>query len=184
MPEERLPDVAAAPHRHRVHFSSQSDEWATPAWLFDALDREFGFTLDPCSTRTNAKCPRHFTRAEDGLIQSWANEVVWMNPPYGRAIEAWMAKAFHSSEHERATVVCLVPSRTDTQWWHQFVMPHEIRFLRGRLRFGDAPFPAPFPSAIVVMRPPSHRLAAVDIRAKPNGRKQRRFAPAASDSST
>ena len=145
-----------------VHFSSKTDEWATPQWLFDALDREFGFTLDSCSTHQNAKCARHFTRAEDGLTQSWANEVVWMNPPYGQGIGAWIAKAFDAAQHEQATVVCLVPARTDTRWWHRYVMKHEIRLLRGRLRFGEATASAPFPSAIVVMRPRCFRLVGFE----------------------
>ncbi|MGE3310918.1 MAG: DNA N-6-adenine-methyltransferase [Limisphaerales bacterium] len=154
-------DVAGQ-SRSSVHFSSKTDEWPTPQWLFDALDREFGFTLDPCSTDANAKCPRHFTRAEDGLRQSWAGETVFMNPPYGEQIGRWMAKAHHAAVEERATVVCLVPARTDTKWWHAFAMKHEIRLLRGRLRFGEASASAPFPSAVVVMRPSSFRLRAFD----------------------
>lgn len=123
------------------------------SWLFEALDREFGFTLDPCSTHENAKCTRSFTRREDGLLQSWANEVVWMNPPYGAAIGAWISRAHDAAEHEGATVVALVPARTDTRWWHRYVMRHETRFLRGRLRFGGVEASAPFPSAIVILRP-------------------------------
>lgn len=154
-------DPASTRSLSRVHFSSGTDEWPTPQWLFAALDREFAFSLDPCSTHENAKCARHFTRSEDGLRQSWAGEVVWMNPPYGRAIASWMAKAYSSARDEQATVVCLVPARTDTRWWHQFVMRHEIRFLRGRLQFGEARAPAPFPSALVVMRPAGFRLESM-----------------------
>lgn len=135
-----------------VHFSSCTDEWPTPDWLFQLLDREFRFTLDPCSTPANARCTRHFTRAEDGLAQSWAGETVFMNPPYGREIRHWMRKAFESAR-AGATVVCLVPARTDTAWWHAHVIHGEIRFLRGRLKFGQAKQGAPFPSAIVVFRP-------------------------------
>jgi site-specific DNA-methyltransferase (adenine-specific) len=145
-----------------IHFSSKTDEWPTPQWLFDALDREFGFSLDPCSTDANAKCRKHFTRAEDGLRQSWVGETVFMNPPYGEQIGRWMAKAHHAATEEHATVVCLVPARTDTKWWHAFAMKHEIRLLRGRLRFGEASASAPFPSAIVVMRPGTFRLRAYD----------------------
>ena len=148
--------------RMLVHYSSKSDEWPTPQWLFDALDREFGFTLDPCSTDSNAKCPKHYTRAENGLRRSWADETVWMNPPYGREIGDWMAKAYNAARAERATVVCLVPARTDTKWWHDFAMKHEIRLLRGRLHFGGATASAPFPSAIVVMRPGAFRLKSMD----------------------
>ncbi|MGE3310477.1 MAG: DNA N-6-adenine-methyltransferase, partial [Limisphaerales bacterium] len=108
------------------------------------------------------KCTRHFTREEDGLTQSWDNEVVWMNPPYGQGIGAWIAKAYDAAQHEQATVVCLIPARTDTRWWHRYVMKHEIRLLRGRLRFGEATASAPFPSAIVVMRPRSFRLIGLE----------------------
>ena len=143
-----------------VHFSSETPEWPTPQWLFDALDREFGFTLDPCSTHDNAKCAKHFTREDDGLRHSWQDEIVFMNPPYGHEIGSWMAKAHEAASHERATVVCLVPARTDTAWWHNYAMKHEIRFLRGRLKFGDGENSAPFPSALVVMRPASFSFSA------------------------
>lgn len=145
-----------------VHFSSETDDWPTPQWLFDALHAEFGFTLDPCSSHANAKCPKHFTMAENGLLQSWAGEVVFMNPPYGQAIGDWMRKAHGAAMHEGATVVCLVPSRTDTAWWHDYAMKHEVRLLRGRLKFGDATTSAPFPSAVVVMRPQSFRLTSME----------------------
>ena len=138
-----------------AQFSSASCEWATPQWLFDALDREFGFTLDPCATPENAKCGKYFTVTNDGLKQSWAEEVVFMNPPYGTVIGVWMRKAWEASR-EGATVVCLVPARTDTEWWHRFAMRGEVRLLRGRLKFGDSKNSAPFPSAIVVFRPGSN----------------------------
>ena len=137
---------------NQVHFSSASCEWATPQWLFDALNREFGFTLDPCATSENAKCGKYFTAAVDGLRQRWAGEVVFMNPPYGTVIGKWMRKAWESAQ-EGATVVCLVPARTDTEWWHGFAMRGEVRLLKGRLKFGGAKNSAPFPSAIVVLRP-------------------------------
>ena len=143
-----------------VHFSSATDEWATPQWLFDALHREFPFTVDPCATRENAKCPRFFTREEDGLMQYWGEEVVFMNPPYGLVISRWMWKALKASR-AGATVVCLVPARTDTAWWHDYAMKGEIRLLRGRLKFGGAKHGAPFPSAIVIFRPPGFVLKAV-----------------------
>jgi len=142
-----------SPGKMAVHFSSANCEWATPQWLFDALDREFGFTLDPCATAGNAKCKRFFSRADDGLRQSWAGEVVFMNPPYGREIAAWMRKAWESALHGGDTVVCLVPARTDTNWWHDYAMRGEVRLLRGRLKFGGAKYGAPFPSAVVVFRP-------------------------------
>lgn len=134
----------------QVHYSSNTIEWATPPDLFQRLDREFGFTLDPCSTADNAKCARHYTKAENGLLQDWSNDVVFMNPPYGRAIGAWIAKA-HEESKRGAIVVCLIPARTDTAYWHDHVMQaDEVRLLRGRLRFGGAKAAAPFPSAIVI----------------------------------
>lgn len=139
--------------RHAVHFSSQTDEWATPQDLFDELDREFGFDTDVCALPHNAKCERYFTPAIDGLRQTWSGRC-WMNPPYGRNIGLWVAKA-HASAIEGALVVCLLPARTDTAWWHECVTKSsEVRFLRGRVRFGAARHSAPFPSAIVVFRPP------------------------------
>ena len=147
----------------QVHFSSETCEWSTPQWLFDALDREFGFALDPCATAENAKCSKYFTAADDGLKQSWDYQVVFMNPPYGRVIGAWMRKAWESSLRG-ATVVCLVPARTDTEWWHSFAMRAEVRLLRGRLKFGESKSCAPFPSAIVVFRPGGHVLRSFRLR--------------------
>lgn len=134
-----------------VHFSSATEEWATPQALFDQLDREFHFTLDVCSTDQNAKCPRHFTKEDDGLSQNWGRSTVWMNPPYGRVIGSWMRKAWLSAK-AGATVVCLVPARTDTNWWHDYAMLGEIRLIKGRVKFGDAKTGAPFPSALIVFR--------------------------------
>jgi phage N-6-adenine-methyltransferase len=143
-------------------FSSLTDEWPTPAWLFAALSREFAFSLDPCSTHENAKCARHFTREEDGLRQNWGEECVFMNPPYGRQIRFWMEKAFAASK-EGATVVCLIPARTDTEWWHRYAMKGEVRLLRGRIIFEGARHAAPFPSAVVIFRPPAFKLQAATI---------------------
>lgn len=140
-----------------VHYSSATIYWETPQWLFDTLNKEFGFTLDTCATPDNAKCERFFTEDDNGLMKDWGDNVCWMNPPYGAEIARWMAKA-HNAANMGATVVCLVPSRTDTEWWHKHAMKHEIRFLRGRLKFGDAVDSAPFPSAVVVMRPDTFRL--------------------------
>lgn len=136
-----------------VHYSSKSNEWATPMKLFDELDKEFNFTLDPCSTHENAKCSRHFTIEENGLEQDWSKDIVFMNPPYGRGIRHWIEKAYKES-NKGATVVCLIPARTDTTYWHDFIFgkADDIRFLRGRLKFGDSKNSAPFPSAIVIYR--------------------------------
>ena len=137
-------------HRHPALFTSTTDEWSTPEFLFKALDAEFGFELDVCATPANAKCKRFFTRETDGLKQQWTG-VVWMNPPYGRTIGKWVAKAYESAQ-QGATVVALLPSRTDTKVWHRYVMLAEIRFLQGRLKFGNATASAPFPSAIAIWR--------------------------------
>jgi len=132
-----------------VHFSSKSDMWSTPQDTFDALADEFGpFDLDVCATPENAKCSRYYTKEDDGLAHPWYGRC-WMNPPYGREIKAWMRKAYEESQRG-ATVVCLVPARTDTAWWHDYAMNGEVRFLRGRLKFGNAKNAAPFPSAVVV----------------------------------
>lgn len=137
-----------------VHFSSKTDLWATPSDLFARLDAEFGFTVDVCATRDNAKCDRFFTPRVDGLKQDWRG-VCWMNPPYGRQIKNWVKKAYLASL-EGATVVCLLPARTDTYWWHTYVRrAQEIRFIRGRLKFGGSRNSAPFPSAIAMFRPPA-----------------------------
>lgn len=128
-----------------------TDVWGTPQHVFDELHAEFNFTLDPCSDGTNAKCPLFFTPEDDGLAQDWGQHTVFMNPPYS-ANKDWMRKAYEASL-QGATVVCLVPSRTDVRWWHEYAMKGEIRFLRGRLKFGDAKNSAPFPSAVVVFRP-------------------------------
>ena len=133
-----------------VHFSSKTDLWATPQVFFDELDNEFHFETDVCALPENAKCKRYFTPQQDGLSQEW-DGVCWMNPPYGRNISKWMKKAYESSLHG-ATVVCLVPSRTDTKWFHDFAMKGEIRFVKGRLKFGGCKNSAPFPSVVVVFR--------------------------------
>jgi site-specific DNA-methyltransferase (adenine-specific) len=154
---------------NRGIFSSNTDEWATPKNLFRALDAEFNFTLDPCADETNAKCARYFTEADDGLAQPW-DGIVFMNPPYGRDIGKWVKKAYEESLRG-ATVVCLIPARTDTAYWHDYAMQaDEVRFIRGRLHFGGeherTAHNAPFPSAVVVFRP--HRwFAALSSMARP-----------------
>lgn len=152
------PTAAGAPRdegrqRHGVHFSSRTDEWPTPRDFFERVSDEFGpFDLDPCATPENAKCARFFTRDDDGLAQDWTGKV-WMNPPYGREIGRWMRKA-HESSLAGALVVCLVPARTDTAWWHDYAAKGRVRFVRGRLKFGGSRTSAPFPSALVVFAPP------------------------------
>ena len=132
-----------------VMFSSKTNEWATPQTLFDELDREFHFTLDPCATPENAKCKKYYTQADDGLAQDWSGETVFCNPPYGREIPKWVEKAATA----KATVVMLIPARTDTTYFHEHIYGKaEIRFLKGRVKFGDSKTGAPFPSMIVVFR--------------------------------
>lgn len=134
--------------------SSDTPEWGTPQEFFDEINKEFQFTLDVCAADWNHKCEKYFDKDADGLLQDWSNEICWMNPPYGRDIHNWMRKALEESLYG-ATVVCLVPARTDTAWWHDYAMRGEIRFLRGRLKFvaKEGEFDtAPFPSALVIFR--------------------------------
>jgi site-specific DNA-methyltransferase (adenine-specific) len=157
-------------------FSSQKDDWETPQGLFDELNREFGFTLDVCATLENRKCAAYYNKQINGLEQPWHKDICWMNPPYGNpeypckpnckkkkcqergyhiteyipGIIDWVKKAYEESLKE-ATIVCLLPARTDTRWFHEYIYGKaEIRFLQGRLKFVGAKNSAPFPSMIVV----------------------------------
>lgn len=130
--------------------TSETDLWETPQDFFDELNKEFNFEIDVCALPENAKCVKFYTPRDDGLQQKWEG-VCWMNPPYGRKIGMWIRKAYHSSQ-QGATVVCLIPARTDTKWWHDYVMKGEVRFVRGRLKFGNAKNSAPFPSAVVIFK--------------------------------
>jgi phage N-6-adenine-methyltransferase len=133
-------------------FSSQSDEWSTPQDFFNRYDSIYHFTLDVASTDANAKCDNHFTIAEDGLKQNWGGQTVWLNPPYGRQIGKWVEKAYQESRQPNTTVVCLLPARTDTKWFHDYCKRGTITFIRGRLKFGGSRNSAPFPSMVVVFR--------------------------------
>ncbi len=132
----------------------KSHEWRTPPELFQVLDAEFAMRLDAAATNENALCPVYLTEDEDGLVQEWAGfGSVFCNPPYGTQIGRWVQKAYEESR-KGATVVMLIPARTETRYWHDFVMrAAEIRFIRGRLRFSGIKVNAPFPSAVVVFRP-------------------------------
>ena len=130
-------------------FSSKTDLWSTPQDLFDDLDRVYRFEVDVCATPENAKCAVFYTREQDGLAQYWRG-TCWMNPPYGREIGKWVAKARRSAEENGATVVCLLPARTDTRWWHEHCALGIVTFIKGRLKFGGCKTGALFPSAIVV----------------------------------
>ena len=138
-----------------VHFSMESNEWETPQDLYNKLDEEFSFTLDPCASPSNAKHDNFYTKSDNGLTKNWSKDVVFMNPPYGREIPKWIQKAYEESLRG-AIVVCLIPSRTDTRYWHEFIFPYaEIRFIKGRLKFGGnqkGSGAAPFPSAIVIFK--------------------------------
>lgn len=135
-----------------IMFSSETDQWATPQDFFDELNAEFHFTLDPCATRENAKCARFFTVEDDGLKQDWQGETVFCNPPYGREIGKWVKKCYEESKKPGTTVVMLIPARTDTSYFHDYIYgkAREVRFIRGRLKFGDSQNSAPFPSMVVV----------------------------------
>lgn len=132
-----------------VFSSSKTDNWSTPQDFFNMYNMRFNFTLDVCASADNAKCKNYFTAEQNGLVQDWPG-TCWMNPPYGKTIGAWMKKAYESSM-QGATVVCLVPARTDTSWWHDYAKKGDVTFVRGRLKFGGKAR-APFPSAVVVFR--------------------------------
>ena len=140
----------------KVYHRHESDEWGTPQDKFDALNAEFGFTLDACAIASNTKVDRFYSPAEDGLLQDWSGEVVFMNPPYS-GVDLWIAKAYEASK-AGATVVCIVSAGVDTLWWHAYVEPYaEYRFPEGRWKFerpGGKGWGAPRPTAIVIFRPP------------------------------
>ena len=136
-----------------IMFSSKSNDWATPQDFYNQLDAEFEFTLDPCASQASAKCSSFYTADDDGLSKNWEGQTVFMNPPYGRKIGNWIQKAYEEGEKSNTRVVALIPARTDTKYWHNYCMKAtEIRFVKGRLKFGqgNTKNSAPFPSAVVV----------------------------------
>jgi len=135
----------------KVHFMSTTDQWATPQYFFDKYNFIYNFTLDVCADHTNNKCSEYFTKEMDGLKQSWKGHTCWMNPPYGREIGKWVKKAYEESL-EGTTVVCLLPSRTDTKWFHDYCVKGSIEFIKGRLKFGNSKNSAPFPSMVVIFK--------------------------------
>lgn len=143
---ERVREKVAS--RLAVHYSSEADEWETPQPFFDVLNSEFHFITDVCALPNSAKCKHYFSPEDDGLSKNW-NGSCWMNPPYGDEIEKWVKKAFESAKNG-TLVVSLVPARTDTHWWWDYCRFGEVRFIRGRLKFGTASSGAPFPSAVVI----------------------------------
>jgi phage N-6-adenine-methyltransferase len=138
-------------HDAKVLFSSKSMEWATPREFFRKLDSQFAFTLDPCARSHNAVCSKYYTPDEDGLLQDWSGNTVFVNPPYGRGIGQWVKKSYEEGCKDGTTVVMLIPARTDTKYWHEYAMKaDEVRLIKGRLKFGGGSNSAPFPSAVVV----------------------------------
>ena len=134
-------------------FSSKTDNWSTPQEFFEELDKEFHFTLDPAADEFNHKCEKYFTKENSGLLQDWQGNTVFLNPPYGCFIGNWIKKAYEEAQKPNTTVVILMPARTDTKAFHDYIYKkHEVRFIKGRLKFGNSKNSAPFPSMVVVMR--------------------------------
>ena len=150
-----------------IHTSFKSSEWETPIDFFEKYNKIFNFDIDVCATSDNALLHKYWTKEDDALNQKWNPMTCWMNPPYGREIGKFMRKAYQESTLG-ATVVCLVPSRTDTAWWHDYAMKGDIEYVRGRLRFVNRTFPswrpdgdfkispACFPSAVVIFKQPKN----------------------------
>jgi len=138
-------------------FLSQSIEWATPQGVFDELNGEFGFTVDVCASPMNAKCQHYYSQSNLTLMLPWEG-IVFMNPPYGSVIGKWIQKAYNETLRG-TTTVCLLPSRTDTFWFHEYCMKGEIRFIKGRLKFNNSRSSAPFPSMVVIFRPSQEEVA-------------------------
>lgn len=137
-----------------VIFRSESEMWETPQDLFNKLDAEFHFSVDVCAVPENAKCNKFYTPEENGLLKNW-DETTWCNPPYGRKIREWVRKAYYQAVEFGSTIVMLLPARTDTKWFHDYIYEKdwiEVRFIKGRLKFGGSKHNAPFPSIIVIFR--------------------------------
>lgn len=133
-------------------FSRESDEWSTPQSLFEELDREFHFTVDASATEENKKCEKYYSLENDGLKADWGGETVFCNPPYSK-IKTWVEKAFYEGQKDNTVVVLLIPARTDTSYFHSYIHHRsEVRFIKGRLRFSDSKYNAPFPSMVVIFR--------------------------------
>lgn len=132
-------------------FSSKKDDWTTPPDFFQQLNNEFHFTLDAASSEENHLCKNYFTIETDGLSQDWGGHKVFCNPPYGRKIGKWVQKAWEEAKKPNTTIVMLLPARTDTKWFHNYIYQQtKIRFIKGRLKFGGAKNSAPFPSMVVI----------------------------------
>jgi len=142
----------------KTMLSSEDMDWETPQDFFDKLNEEFRFTLDPCATKKTAKCKKFYTKKDDGLSKDWKREIVFCNPPYGRAIKDWVFKCSVEGKKEKTIVVMLIPARTDTKYFHDYIYKWhnvEIRFIKGRLKFGGkqkGSGSAPFPSMLVIFK--------------------------------
>jgi len=154
----------------KLMFSSNSAEWSTPQDFYERLNNRFQFDLDPCCTKETSKCEEFYTEEDDGLTKSWSGKRVFMNPPYGRGIDKWIEKAYKEGQKLNTQVVCLIPARTDTKYWHKFCMKaSEIYFVKGRLHFenkgAEQTNAAPFPSAVVIFRgPPVAGMSMENLR--------------------
>ena len=141
---------------NELMFSSKTDNWSTPQEFFEELNKEFDFTLDPCADDNNHKCEKYFTKEQDGLSQDWGGqERIFCNPPYGREIGSWVRRCYLTNRTQGNLIVMLLPARTDTRWFHDYIYKKknvEIRFVKGRLKFGGCKNSAPFPSMVVVFR--------------------------------
>ena len=136
-------------------FSSKTDQWATPESFFNNLNGEFNFDLDPCADEYNHKCERYYTKEDNGLSQNWGGYRVFCNPPYGKEIGLWVKKAYEEGHKENTLVCLLIPARTDTKYFHDYILNRaEVRFIPGRLKFGNSKNAAPFPSMVVIFRGP------------------------------
>ena len=138
---------------NKALFSSKKHDWETPQDLYEELDKEFNFNLDPCSSDSNHKCDKYFTIEDNGLEQDWQGHNVFVNPPYGRQIKHWVEKSYNEGQKPNTTVVMLIPARTDTRYFHDYIYHKaEIRFIKGRLKFSNSKNSAPFPSMIVIFK--------------------------------
>ena len=139
----------------KTKFGTGRQDWETPDSLFEPLNAEFAFELDVCATAESAKCARYYTKEQDGLKLPWDGRC-WMNPPFGTQ-GRWVKKAYQEGHRNGNIVVCLLPARTNTNWWHDYCMKGEVRFIRGRPRFKGAEHGLPQPLAIVIFRPPNEK---------------------------
>jgi len=138
---------------NKTLFSSKKHDWETPQDLYEELNKEFNFNLDPCSSDSNHKCDKYFTIEDNGLEQDWRGHNVFVNPPYGRQIKHWVEKSYNEGQKPNTTVVMLIPARTDTRYFHDYIYHKaEIRFIKGRLKFSNSKNSAPFPSMIVIFK--------------------------------